>query len=95
MNLVDGPNGQMYAVIKANGRIELNPNVPNARELCVKYGYANLLAALDNQDEADATIDETIRVLKKRGALDGEEAEVFQKLERTKKDRKDKKGGKK
>jgi hypothetical protein len=94
MNLVDGKNGPIYAVIKASGRIELNPDVPNARELCVKYGYANLLAALDNQDEADVTIDETLRVLKKRGALGDEEAEVFQKLERTKKDRKDKKEGK-
>jgi hypothetical protein len=94
MILIDGPRQPPYAEIKANGRIWLNPDVPNARELLAKH-YPNLVPTLDNQGEADAVIDEAVKLLKKRGALDGEEADVFRKLERAQKDRKDKKEGKK
>jgi hypothetical protein len=94
MILLDGPNQPWYAEVKGNGRIVLNPAVPTARELLAKH-YPNLVATLDNQTDADETIDEVVRLMKKKGALAGEEADVFTKLERTQKDRKDKKEGRK
>lgn len=94
MILLDGPNQPWYAEVKGNGRIVLNDAVPNARDLLAKH-YPNLVATLDNQTAADETIDEVVTFMKKKGALAGEEADVFTKLEKTQKDRQDKKGGKK
>jgi len=82
------------AQIVANGRIELNPKVENARALLLELQPA-LVAALDNQADADATIDEVVNFFRSKGALVGREAEVFTKLEATQKDRRDKKGGRK
>lgn len=94
MILMSGVNSPPYAFVKANGRIELNPAVPNAREL-LATNYPNLVATLDNQTDADVLVDEVVDFFKKKGALVGEEADIFTKLETVQRDRKDKKEGRK
>lgn len=80
MILMEGPNTTPYATVLANGRIELDKTNPRARELLAAK-YPNLVATYDNQEEADAVIDATVAVFKKKGVLVGDEADVFTRLE--------------
>lgn len=81
MILIEGPNKPWYAQVAADGLITLNPEVPNARKI-LKREYPNLVAPLDAQDEADDTLDRVLKLLKKKGALAGEDADVFERVER-------------
>lgn len=88
MILMDGPNTPWYAQIRGNGRIDLNPAVPNARDLLFKH-YPNLVATYDAQEEAEATIDEAVKLFKAKGSLTGDEADLFTKLDKFDKKRKE------
>lgn len=87
MILMDGANTPWYAQVRANGRIDLNPAVPNARDLLAKH-YPNLVATYDAQEEAEAAISDAVDFLKGK-ALVGEEAALFTKLNRLDKKRKE------
>lgn len=93
MILIEGPNKKPFATVLANGRIELDKTNPRARELLAER-YPNLVAALDNQEEADAIIDEVTAHFKSKGALAGRDAEVFTKLDKVQRNRSARKGGK-
>ena len=88
MILMDGANTPWYAQIRANGRIDLNPAVPNARDLLFKH-YPNIVATYDAQEEAEEAIDAAVKVFKKKGALVDDEAALFTKLDRLDKKRKE------
>jgi hypothetical protein len=79
--LIEGPNKKPYATVLANGRIELDSANPRAREL-LGANYPNLVATLDNQEEADTIIDDVTAYFKAKGALVGADAELFTRLDR-------------
>jgi len=88
--LIEGPNKKPYATVLANGRIELDKSNAKARDLLAS-NYPNLVATLDNQEEADAIVDEVTAYFKTKGALVGVEAELFTKLDKVQRDRTDRK----
>lgn len=90
MILMEGVNTKPYAIVLANGRIELDKTNPRARDLLAEK-YPNLAVTYDNQEEADATLDKVVDLFKKKGALVGEEADVFTELERLQAKRRDRK----
>jgi hypothetical protein len=76
-----GSGESWYAMIRADGIIALNPKVANARELLAD-DLPNLASALDAQEEAEGVLDAVSKLFKKKGALVGEEADVFEKVDK-------------
>lgn len=81
MILLSGANTKWYAQVSGDGRVSLNPEVTNARQLLAEH-YPNLVAVLDRQAEYESAIHEAAEVMRARGALSGDEAEVLLKLDR-------------